>query len=67
MSEKNVQNISECLTVLNKPSALYKPTLSRDGNQWCALLGVNLVEGVAGFGSTPGSAMDDFDRNWWRP
>jgi hypothetical protein len=34
--------------------------LSRDGNQWCWLLGENLQEGIAGFGDTPYDAMLKF-------
>ena len=29
----------------------------KDGDQWCALHGVNLQEGTAGFGDTPGKAL----------
>lgn len=46
------------------PSVLYRPSLTRDGNQWCALYGANLMEGVCGFGDTPQAAMDAFDRAW---
>ena len=44
-----------------RPSVLFKPTLSADGDMWCALLGDNLQEGVAGFGETPAKAMYAFD------
>lgn len=47
-----------------RPSAIYRPVLSRDGNSWCALYGTNLMEGVAGFGASPAEAMTDFDKNW---
>lgn len=47
-----------------RPSAVYRPALGMDGNQWVALYGANLMEGVAGFGDTPALAMADFDRNW---
>ncbi|MNR40885.1 hypothetical protein D3C85_1592150 [compost metagenome] len=47
-----------------RPSVLYRPALSIDGNQWCALYGDNLQVGVAGFGYTPEEAMAEFDRNW---
>lgn len=46
------------------PSAVYRPALSIDGNQWCALYGANLQDGVAGFGDSPSDAMRDFDNNW---
>jgi hypothetical protein len=45
-----------------RPSVLYKPTLSLDGNQWCALLGDNLQVGLAAFGDTPAKAMWNFDK-----
>lgn len=47
-----------------RPSAVYRPRLFLDGSQWCALYGENLMEGVAGFGSTPAAAMNNFDDNW---
>ena len=47
-----------------RPSVLFSPTLTRDGNQWCALYGENLMEGVAGFGDTPAKAMWEFDAAW---
>lgn len=47
-----------------RPSVLFRPSLSRDGNQWCALYGTNLQDGVCGFGTTPDAAMKDFDRAW---
>ncbi|HEX6038046.1 hypothetical protein [Longimicrobium sp.] len=28
-----------------------------DGNQWCALIGANLQEGISGFGATPPEAL----------
>lgn len=48
-----------------RPSTLYRPKLSKDGNQWCALYGENLQEGVAGFGNSPDGAMRDFDVAWF--
>lgn len=47
-----------------RPSVVFKPVLSKDGNMWCALFGNNLQEGVAGFGSTPAKAMWAFDTAW---
>ena len=44
-----------------RPSVLFRPTLSVDGNMWCALLGDNLQAGLAGFGETPAKAMYAFD------
>ena len=50
-----------------RPSYLWKPKLSIDGNQWCALFGENLQDGVAGFGDSPAKAMLEFDRAWKTP
>jgi len=47
-----------------EPSYRYRPRLSIDGNQWCALYGDNLQDGVAGFGDSPEAAYWDFDRAW---
>lgn len=50
-----------------RPSVVFKPALSKDGNMWCALFGENLQEGVAGFGATPAKAMWSFDQAWNDP
>ena len=50
-----------------RASAIYKPSLSVDGDQWCALYGDNLQDGVAGFGDSPEAAMSDFDAQWAKP
>lgn len=47
-----------------RPSVLFRPRLSIDGNQWCALYGDDLQSGVAGFGDSPELAMYDFDVAW---
>lgn len=47
-----------------RPCVIYRPALSIDGDQWCALYGNNLQDGIAGFGSSPASAMLDFDKSW---
>jgi hypothetical protein len=54
----------EAATAQKRPSAIYRPALSLDGNQWCMLYGANLHDGVAGFGDTPAAAADAFDKNW---
>ena len=48
----------------SRPSVLYRPTVGKDGNKWCALYGPNLMEGVCGFGDSPDEAMADFDANF---
>lgn len=48
-----------------RPSVVWKPRLYVEGNQWCALLGDNLQDGVSGFGDSPADAMWDFDKQWF--
>jgi len=38
-----------------------KPSIQKDGNQWCVLLGDNLQEGVASFGKSPLEAIRNFN------
>ena len=47
-----------------RPCVLWKPRLFIDGNQWCALFGENIQEGVVGFGDSPEEAMWAFDAVW---
>lgn len=51
----------------SRPSVVFKPRLFKDGDQWCALLGSDMQQGVVGFGDTPAEAMRDFDINWGKP
>ena len=64
-----IANIRDTLTQTahdaSKPSVLFLPTITVDGDQWCVLYGSDLQEGVAGFGDTPAKAMEDFDKNWY--
>jgi hypothetical protein len=55
---------ARCQEEITRPSAVYRPAISVDGNQWCALYGDNLQAGVAGFGDSPALAMSNFDANW---
>lgn len=52
------------LSEYERPSVLFRPSLSIDGNQWCALYGDNLQNGLAGFGDSPDTAMRAFDMEW---
>lgn len=54
----------QVLELMTEPSVLYRPTLSIDGDKWCALYGENLQDGVAGFGDSPYAAMCDFNCAW---
>ena len=60
-----VNAAQDIATANTRPSVVLKAALSIDGNQWCALYGVNLQEGLAGFGDTPEKAMLDFDKNYY--
>jgi len=61
------QDISCAVSEYQRPSVLFRPTIGKDGNKWCALYGENLMEGVAGFGDTPDQAMRAFDAAWSKP
>jgi len=47
-----------------RPCVLFRPAIGIDGNQWYALYGENLQDGVAGFGNSPAEAMEAFDKAW---
>lgn len=47
-----------------RPSAVFRPAIGRDGDQWFALYGPDLQVGVAGFGDSPEAAMQAFDKAW---
>ena len=57
--------LQEAISCYEEPSVLYRPQLTVDGNQWCALYGIDLQSGVAGFGDSPYLAMCDFNKNWY--
>lgn len=46
------------------PHVVWKVIPIPDGDMWSCLLGSNLAEGIAGFGSTPAAAAADFDTAW---
>jgi len=56
--------ISEVAIEMMRPFFLLKPKMFPDGDQWCALYGDNLQEGVAAFGETPEKAAVQFDIEW---
>jgi len=64
-AQRAMQSIQQAAGVHESPSAVYRPALAIDGNQWCALYGLDLQSGVAGFGDSPAAAMWDFDKNWY--
>ena len=40
------------------PKEVLLITVSLDGDQWCALLGDDLQEGIAGFGDSPIESLE---------
>jgi len=56
--------IMEATSEFDRPSFLFKPTLTIDGTSWCALYGDDIQTGVCGFGDSPAGAYEDFDRAW---
>lgn len=44
--------------------AVLKPSVFRDGDQWCVMYGENLQDGIAGFGKTPYEAVLNFNKAW---
>lgn len=63
-AERAVCAAQEAAAEHARPSAVYRPALSLDGNSWCALYGANIQDGVAGFGASPAQAMAAFDAAW---
>lgn len=49
----------ECVDCNLNPDARFEHTLTveKDGDSWCALFGINLQEGIAGFGDTREKAI----------
>lgn len=44
--------------------ATLKPKVYRDGNQYCVLLGEDIMNGIAGFGDTIYLAILDFNKQF---
>lgn len=63
-AEMAMRSAQEAAAYAVRPHVLMRPAVSIDGNQWCALYGDNLQDGVAGFGDSPHAAMWAFDRAW---
>jgi hypothetical protein len=47
-----------------RPFMLLRPPIYPDGDQWCVLLGDDLMVGIVGFGETPELAAQAFDKAW---
>ena len=56
--------ILQIFSEYGEASVIYKPRLFKDGDQWCALYGDNIQEGVVGFGDCPARAMYNFNASW---
>jgi len=63
-AERVANRIEELVSNIDRPSVIFKPTLSRDGNKWIALFGDDLQVGVVGVGESPSEAMFHFDNEW---
>lgn len=59
------EKLTHITNELTRPSVMFKPTITQDGNAWIALLGDDLAVGVVGSGDSPEAAMRDFDRSWY--
>lgn len=59
-----IQTLSAIEDEQTRPCVLLRPKVYIDGNQWCALYGPNLMEGIAGFGNSPSDAMHAFDKEY---
>ncbi|MGL5904217.1 MAG: hypothetical protein ACRCZO_16160 [Cetobacterium sp.] len=57
------EDIRMIFSEFNRPSVMYRPTVSKDGDSWLAIYG-DLPTGVVGVGKSPEEAMLDFDKNW---
>ena len=62
-SRMNVASEAEDFNLI----AVLSPRIFIDGDMWCVLYGLNLQEGIAGFGKTPLLAVYDFNKAWGRP
>lgn len=56
--------VTEAAAFMSAPHVVMRPRIFPDGDQWCALYGDDLMEGVAGFGDTPAAACAAFDKAW---
>ena len=66
-AQQAFQEISNAGFEQQRPFMLLRPNIYMDGDEWCALYGENLQDGIAGFGKTPHEAAYDFDKNWHLP
>lgn len=60
------QAVTQAMSQFERPSTIYRPVVTKDGDMWIALYGANIQEGVAGCGKTPAEAMAEFDNVWYK-
>lgn len=53
--------VQESAVDASRPFYMLKPRIFIDGDQWCALYGGNVQDGIAGFGKSPREASYNFD------
>ena len=63
-AQQVAKRIENFVSNLDRPSVIFRPKLSMDGNKWIALYGDNLQTSVVGVGESPGEAMFHFDIAW---
>lgn len=63
--EMAARRLTEAFSEYDRPFVLLKPKLFKDGDQWCALYGDNLQDGLCSFGKTPSEAASNFDNAWF--
>lgn len=68
LARYNVENGNEPAVVaahlMCRPHVIFRPTVTADGDKFCALYGDDLQTGIAGFGNTPHAACLAFDKAW---
>lgn len=55
---------AECMGADYKLFSLLKPTLKKDGDEWCCLYGENIAIGIVGYGKTPHEAVIKWNQAW---
>jgi len=62
---KHVPNIGAVLGGDNQPPHIrYSAAIKQDGDQYCCMIGGDLMSGIAAFGTTPEKACKQFDKVW---
>lgn len=56
---ETAQRLNDFIDIQGRPSSIFRPTLTCNGQEWRARYG-----DVVGVGDSPEKAMLDFDKNW---